>query len=386
MITQGADPEGLSQPVGPGWQRLPRAAALALDLRKLVIAALGLLLLQGGWSLLRLLIPGSADQTPDLLWPTAASSWGVIPPDQPGPAAVLRWAGWELTEPWRVLTNPLLHLAGKEHRGWSTIHALLAILWAVAVWGLVGGAIARSALIDLTRGDGPRTLRPLRFAVRFAGPLIATPLYPLLAAGLFALICAGFGLLYWLPLGIGPVLGGVLHFIPLALGLVMTILLAGMVAAWPLMHASVAAECEDTLDALSRSFSYIKQRTARFVAYVAVCGLVGVPSLIVVDLLSRVVPYLAAWGLSLAAPASARSLFDPSLAAEPASAGAAVLLAGFWRAAIVLLRRSWVYVYFWTSAATIYLLLRNDVDGTAWSRLSAGARDDQAAGTADAAA
>ena len=32
------------------------------------------------------------------------------------------------------------------------------------------------------------------------------------------------------------------------------------------MHASVAAEADDTLDALSRSFSYLNQRLGRFAA------------------------------------------------------------------------------------------------------------------------
>ena len=74
------------------------------------------------------------------------------------------------------------------------------------------------------------------------------------------LVCAGVGLLYWLPAGIGTVLGGVFLFIPLVLGLVMAILLVGLLAGWPLMHASVAAEADDTLDALSRTFSYLNQR------------------------------------------------------------------------------------------------------------------------------
>ena len=103
-------------------------------------------------------------------------------------------------------------------------------------------------------------------------PLIATPLFPLLAIGLCALICAGFGLLYRLPAGIGSVVGGMLLFIPLLLGLVMALLLFGLAAGWPLSHASVAAEAEDLLDALSRSFSYLNQRLGKFVLCVALAG------------------------------------------------------------------------------------------------------------------
>ena len=90
--------------------------------------------------------------------------------------------------------------------------------------------------------------------------------------GSAALVCAGVGLLYWLPAGIGTVLGGVLLFIPLILGLVMAILLVGLLAGWPLMHASVAAEADDTLDALSRSFSYLNQRLGKFAGWLASPG------------------------------------------------------------------------------------------------------------------
>ena len=34
-----------------------------------------------------------------------------------------------------------------------------------------------------------------------------------------------------------------------------------------------------------------------------------------------------------------------------------------------LIPHAWVYSYFWTATALIYLLLRHDVDGTAWNDL-----------------
>ncbi len=46
--------------------RLIQAIGLAFDLRKLVIAALGLLLLQFGWSRLDWLFSGSASVTPNM--------------------------------------------------------------------------------------------------------------------------------------------------------------------------------------------------------------------------------------------------------------------------------------------------------------------------------
>ena len=50
MLTEAASTEILTDPrVGPGWLRLLRAARAAFDISKVVLAALGLILLQTGW-------------------------------------------------------------------------------------------------------------------------------------------------------------------------------------------------------------------------------------------------------------------------------------------------------------------------------------------------
>jgi hypothetical protein len=371
MVTEPANPEVFTtQRAGPSWLRLLRAVRLAFDLRKLVLAALGLILLQAGWYVLDRLFPGSPTLTSGLL------------DSAPGPKAVtgvsldrtawepVRSAGWRLTEPARMFATPLISLFGLgKGAGWS-LHALLAVLWVVAVWGLVGGAIARTALVEISRMQGLGTLGAVRFALRFALPLIATPLCPLLGIALCALICAGFGLLYWLPARIGTVLGGILLFIPLSLGLVMALLLTGLVAGWPLMHASVAAEAEDMLDALSRSFSYLNQRLGRFAGYVVIAWLIGIPGLLAVDLLVLGVTHLAAWGLGLSAPASSLAGLADPLPGDAAISQTVAAFPRFWRAALGLLARGWSYAYFWTAASFIYLLLRHDVDGTSWTEVN----------------
>ena len=39
----------------------------------------------------------------------------------------------------------------------------------------------------------------------------------------------------------------------------------------------------------------------------------------------------------------------------------------FWLGWVVILAKSWIYSFFWTAAALVYLWLRQDVDGTPWS-------------------
>ena len=70
------------------------------------------------------------------------------------------------------------------------------------------------------------------------------------------------------------------------------------------MHASVAAEAEDTLDALSRTFSYLNQRPAMVACWVAAAWLLGIPGFLLAEVFASSVVHLAAWGMSLTAPAS----------------------------------------------------------------------------------
>ena len=210
----------------------------------------------------------------------------------------------------------------------------------------------------------------IRFSLRFASPLIVTPLCPLLAIALCVLPCMGVGLAYWLPDPIGTILGGVFLWIPLGLGLLMVLLLFGLLASWPLLHASIAADNPDVIDSLSRCFSYLHQRFGKFALYVAFAWAAGVPALVAVNLLASGVVHLAAWGISLSAPASTIAALGGSVSLRTGFPVAATAFPAFWRGAVGLLVHGWIYAYFWTAAAHIYLLLRHDVDGTPWTEIS----------------
>lgn len=145
----------------------------------------------------------------------------------------------------------------------------------------------------------------------------------------------------------------------------MAVLLLGLAAGWPLFCVAVAAEAEDVLDAFSRTFSYLNQRLGKFLLCVLLAWLAGIPALWVVDLLAAGATHMAAWGVGLSAPASSLA----GLAGDPADAGA---FARFWLGVVGFFVRGWIQAYFWTAASFIYLLLRNDVDGTPWGEVKAG--------------
>ncbi len=250
-------------------------------------------------------------------------------------------------------------------------HAVLSAVWGTLVWGLAGGAIARIAVVQVARGDGMGLIESVRFAARKGLALVGTPLCALLAVAFLAALCAVWGLVYRLPGSIGPIVGGVFAVFPLLAGLVMAIVLVGLSAGWPLMHATVAAEAEDGFDALSRSFAYVNQRPGRYALLVLLAWLLGTLGLL---LLSTVRPPDGSPdplgpGLHRALGIDHDALQRGRLG-ESREPGAARTLHAFWLGVVGLLVHAWIYAYFWTSATIIYLILRQDVDGTPWHAIA----------------
>jgi hypothetical protein len=351
------------------WIRIFRGVGTSLDAKKLILAALGLGLSIAGWGLLDRLFPGDGLTLPITAdrpgWPFD----GLRGPEDPGTiASVVRGAAATVAEPARTLIAPFGALFAIGAGARALGHAALAAVWGALVWGIIGGAIARIALVQVAKGERIGMVPALRFAARKASSLIGAPLTPLVGVAFFAILCGLLGLLYRIPSPVLHSVLGALAFLPLLAGLVMAIILLGLAAGWPLMHATVAAEGEDTFDALSRSYAYVYQRPGRYASYAVLAWALGTIGLLFVAVFARSVVGLALWALSLGAPADLlMALFRGGPATGP-SAPAAVHAA--WIAVVGLLARGWVYSYFWTSASIIYLLLRHDVDGTDWDDIA----------------
>ena len=375
------------------WLRLVRALGMALDPKKLVLAAVALIVLPIGWEGLdrlfglddsRASARAYAAEIPRL--GDATGPWNrveVRPAEASGSFSFAlgttftpSWSAgpWLMTEPVRVLAGPFLRIFSSGNTIGGFAHAVLSALWGVVVGGLIGGAIARIAVVQAAREERVGLRAAVRFARRHWFPLIGTPLGPMVSIAFFALPVALFGLLYRVP-GIGPGAAGVLLFLPLLAGLVMSIIVVGLAAGWPLMASAVAAEDEDAFDALSRSYAYINQRPGHYAAYVILAWLIGIVGWAFVAVLATLVVQLTHWALSIGASGELLDpLFDQTaIAGWPRSAHA------FWLSLVRLLAHAWIYAYFWSAAALIYLLLRRAVDGTPWHEVAGSVEPDPAA-------
>jgi len=344
--------------------RILSAIRLAFDLRKVMVAAVGLVLLQIGWSILDWMRPASADVTPALSWTSEIVS------SRPRELAWTTNPGEFLTErllePSRLLIRPLRTLVEPGAQWGTMLHGLAALLWLIAIWGICGGAIARIALVQIARQQQMAIGEAFRFAFRFATPLWLAPLCPVLGIAFCALLAALLGVLYRVPF-VGPTLAGILLFIPLLLGLVMMMLAVGLAAGWPLLHAAVAAGADDALDAVSRTFSYLGQRVGALAILILPIALQGIVGLILVELLAAGVTQLTAWSLGLTAPFE---LIAPLFLDGGAAGGTvATSIHTFWLTVVRLLAHGWVYSFTWSAAALVYLWLRNDVDSLHWTEI-----------------
>jgi hypothetical protein len=352
------------------WTRLLRGAGAATDAKKLILAVLGLLLFHAGRDGIdRLFLPHEpalATAAPPILEPPGPG----FPADRASVAADLRSAPWRVTEPARALVAPFLAIFALGS-GWRAfLYALLAAAWGAVVWGIFGGAIARIAVVGAARKERIGIGEAVQFARRRWLALVGTPLCPLLGVASFAVLCAVLGLCYRLPV-VGPTVGGILAFLPLLAGLVMTIILISTAAGWPLMHATVAAEGEDGFDALSRSFAYVNQRPLVYGGCVAVAWALGALGLIVVDLFARTTVHMAQWALGFGAPGDLLTTFFQGAATSTGVSPTAQAVHTRWLSLVGLVAHGWIYSYFWTAATIIYLILRQNVDGTPWHAIAA---------------
>jgi hypothetical protein len=375
------------------WLKLVRAFRVAIATRCLVFGAVGVILTAVGWSLIASLfaspaatcyLGGTGEECP---WTTVTS----LVPDRPQILSFCRpqptylerhkgdtpppdmedWNEWVRTGgarsialPWQGLTEPALHgLAAKGIGLSDAVAFLLYGIWAVAVWALFGGAICRTAAVSLAADEQVGLAMALRFAWRkwpsyVAGPLLLVGV--LLLIGLLVLILG-----WMMRADVLLFLGAFLWPLVLLAGAAMTLLLIGALFGWPLMWGTISTEGTDSFDGLSRSYAYI-QRPLHYLFYAAVAGFIGwLGWLLVREFASSVVwmgYWAAGWGSGVERLNSIRGVEGSVPLTGVAWFGAKVI--HFFVGCVKLLAVGYLFSYFWSASAAIYLQLRRDVDTT----------------------
>jgi hypothetical protein len=361
-MAEGRDeaPAYPARPTHP-WAEIFRCFQVALDPRKLLVAAAGILLVSVGWYLLSLAFnrdmprdtdPAYTDDAqlarkyPALASPEERRAAGRRQYDEDfaewkvlhalaGPGGRLRTLPWYeyrgpnpymyasillagspvertdatkdflsatlpvLVEPLAKLLIPVARIADPHASPATRIYLLLCILWSLAVWAFAGGVITRIAAVQLTGKDRISLPQAVRFvAARYLSYLLS-PVVPLGIIGVIVVGMMVFGLLALIPI-VGDFLFYGLGF-PLVIlgGVVMAILLIGLVG-YPLMYTTLSVEGSDTFDALSRSYNYVFQAPWQYLWYSAVAVVYGAAVTLFVVFVASLMVYLGKWAVSRA--------------------------------------------------------------------------------------
>lgn len=302
------------------WVQLFRSFRLALRVRQLILAAVGILLATAGTRAIEHSLGGPrtpAELSAEHPWPyemdlgfrirenadgdliareskSVAITWFpsvtiVAPEPDPPPPPIDAVAALSdgLSDPVpfleMVLTNlqvallPVRDIVSSTHTLFSPEsdlkaigRALLQIAWWLIVWSLIGGAISRSAAVEFARDQSTHLWGGVNFVIRRYVSYLAAPLLPL--AGLLVLggLCTLGGLLGRFGGEGGLLLIGLIWGLLLLLGVVLAIVVMGLACGWPLMFATISVEGSDGFDGLSRAYNYVYERPLYYLWQVAI--------------------------------------------------------------------------------------------------------------------
>jgi hypothetical protein len=258
---------------------------------------------------------------------------------------------------------------------------LFAILFSV-IWSIFGGAISRIAAVHVARDEKISMTSALRFAMGKFLSFIFAPVIPLaivLFVGLIVWLAALVNNIPW----IGPILVGLLFFLALIAGFVMTLVLLGTVGGYNLMYPTIAVEGSDSFDAISRSFSYVYARPWRMLFYTVIAILYGALCYFFVRfflflMLTLTHHFVGAgtyanvagdtpiemWPQMWPQPRFEKLTYEPNWMTLHGDQKIAAWLIAFWNYLAIGLLGAFAISFYFSANTIIYYLMRREVDAT----------------------
>jgi hypothetical protein len=259
------------------------------------------------------------------------------------------------------ITDPFVQLFDRDNTIRETAYRLFCGLWSIAIWAFFAAAITRIAAVQLGRDERVDLRTAVAFAARQYGWSFAAPLFPLFGVLLASLPLMVLGFI--MRADFGMIAAGVVWPLALIGGLVMTILLLGLIAGWPLMWPTISSEAHgDAFEAFSRSFSYVFQRPLQYLFYVLLAGLIGGLGGVLVSYVSEAVIQLTYYGTSWGASSDRIALI--AVGEHTGMLGTGVSLIRLFEGVVRIIALAFSFSYFFCASTAIYLVLRREVDKT----------------------
>ncbi len=171
------------------------------------------------------------------------------------------------------IAKPFFGIFDGSATGREFLYFLFGSVWTLFVWSFLGVGIARVCLLRLTRNEQAGLDDAFEFAMdKFMTCVLAIGM-PLAAVFLMCIPTFILGLI--MGFDFGTVIVGVLWFVVLGIATIMGILLLGLLFGWPLIVSSVAAEGQNSFDAMTRAYAYTFQRPVHYLFYLLIAILFG---------------------------------------------------------------------------------------------------------------
>lgn len=271
--------------------------------------------------------------------------------------------------------------------------ALLLAAMNLLIFAFFGGAICRSAAVQVTRDESLGLGATLRFACQRYGGFLLAPVLPVGLMALIAVVMFVGGLIGTIGY-VGELFTGVFYFLALLGGFAAALAVLALVLGFHLMWPTIAVEGSDGFDALARACNYVATRIWHTLFYAAVLLVYGALSFILVRLVVLLTLKLAhgftGWGLNLISSSGLTSVGKlDAMWRMPAWSDLSLLPGGdvrlngtyfngpldgtewlgalgllIWGYLMVGLLGAFVISYFFCGSTQAYLLLRRHVDAT----------------------
>jgi len=250
------------QELKQNWRDIFRGFRLGLDIWKICLAFFGLVASVAGIAIL-LQLQQAADWIPLAI--AALAVWVLLLVN------ALRSDDKVSTKKLIALGVLLLVFAGlvwllsAADLSEAAVSRVGSIVLLTLIWAFFGGAIARSAVVELATDERLGMWEALQYACGRYRHYVWSILAPIVGILFFLLIMALGGLVAQVP--VLDILVSLTTPLYLLAGFIVMLIVVGLVAGWPLMFPAVSAEGSDSFDAISRAYSYIYTKPWKYVWY-----------------------------------------------------------------------------------------------------------------------
>jgi len=175
----------------------------------------------------------------------------------------------------KKVTAQIQNIHWERHTIRKILFVVPLALVLLALWSYIWAAICRIAAIEFAKDERIELREARKFANKKWLSLFWGMILPVLGFLFFAVWILLGGFVGNIPEGVGTLIVGLLFWLALLAGFLMTLILIGGVAGSWLIFPGISTEGTDAFDGISRAYSYVYTKPWRYIFYTIVAAAYG---------------------------------------------------------------------------------------------------------------